>query len=241
MSRLAWKPTPPGRRRSARSSRRRCRRRASPSRHLAAGSDASERQPRLLVAVEQPCREAVAPLDLAEERLAVLGVADGARRDRERALGAERLGLAAVLGEQLRTRAIGTGRSRRRASTPSPSRVIAQPARRPRSTRPASTSATSSRVEFVPRSTAATRVTSSGRTPRTPPTSARAPRAPRLTARAPVRASTEQALAWRCSVGAPLLEPSPPLLGGPRRCVELARPRREARQPAQVLQTASAW
>ena len=40
---------------------------------------------RLLLAVEQTRREAVAPLDLAEERLAVLGIADGARRDGERA------------------------------------------------------------------------------------------------------------------------------------------------------------
>ena len=43
--------------------------------------------------------ESVAPLDLAQERLAVLGVADGARRDRQRSLGAERFELAAVLGE----------------------------------------------------------------------------------------------------------------------------------------------
>ena len=53
----------------------------------------------LLVAAQQPRREAVAPLDLAEERLAVLGVANGARRDREDPLGAERLRLAAVVGE----------------------------------------------------------------------------------------------------------------------------------------------
>ena len=64
-------------------------------------ADALERQRRLLLAAEQPRREAVAPLDLAEERLAVLGVADGARRDREHALGAERLGLAAVVGEHV--------------------------------------------------------------------------------------------------------------------------------------------
>ena len=48
---------------------------------------------------QQPRREAVAPLDLAEERLAVLRVADGARRDEQRPLGAERLGGAAVVGE----------------------------------------------------------------------------------------------------------------------------------------------
>ena len=58
---------------------------------------------------------------------------------------------------QLRTRAIGTGRSRRRSSTPSPSRVIVS-RRVTSSSRSPSTSATRSRVEFVPRSTAATRV-----------------------------------------------------------------------------------
>ena len=54
---------------------------------------------RLLVAVEQTRREAVAPLDLAEERLAVLRVADGARRDRERARCAVLLELPPVPGE----------------------------------------------------------------------------------------------------------------------------------------------
>ena len=53
---------------------------------------------RLLVAAQEPRREAVAPLDLAEERLAVLGVAHRARGDGERPLGAERLELAAVVG-----------------------------------------------------------------------------------------------------------------------------------------------
>ena len=62
-------------------------------------ADAAPRQLRLFVAREQPRREAVAPLDLAEERLAVLRVADGARRDEERPLGTERLGRAAVVGE----------------------------------------------------------------------------------------------------------------------------------------------
>ncbi len=62
-------------------------------------ADAAPGQLRLLVAREQPRREAVAPLDLAEERLAVLRVADGARRDEQRPLGAERLGGAAVVGE----------------------------------------------------------------------------------------------------------------------------------------------
>ena len=59
----------------------------------------AERQQRLVVPGEQLRREAVAPLDLAEERLAVLGIADGARRNRERPLGAERLQLAAEVGE----------------------------------------------------------------------------------------------------------------------------------------------
>src|SRR5947208_3921543 len=51
--------------------------------------DAAERQQRLLVPRQQPCREAVAPLDLAEERLTVLGVANRARRDRECSLRTE--------------------------------------------------------------------------------------------------------------------------------------------------------
>ena len=58
---------------------------------------------------------------------------------------------------QFRTRAIGTGRRRLRRSTPSPSRVIVN-RRATSSSRSPSTSATRSRVEFVPRSTAATRL-----------------------------------------------------------------------------------
>ena len=57
------------------------------------------RHRRLFVTAQQPRREAVAPLDLAQERLAVLGVPDRARRDEQRALRAERLELATVLGE----------------------------------------------------------------------------------------------------------------------------------------------
>ena len=64
-------------------------------------ADPAQRQRGLLLAGQQARREAVAPLDLAEERLAVLGVADGARRDAERPLGAELLELAAVLGEDV--------------------------------------------------------------------------------------------------------------------------------------------
>src|SRR6185312_14176701 len=56
----------------------------------------------------------------------------------------------------LRTRATGTGSRRRRSSTPSPRRVI-RVSRATSVTFPSSTSATSRRVELVPRSTAATR------------------------------------------------------------------------------------
>ena len=55
----------------------------------AAVGDAAARELRLLLAAQQAGREAVAPLDLAEEGLAVLGVADRAGADRQHALGAE--------------------------------------------------------------------------------------------------------------------------------------------------------
>ena len=64
-------------------------------------ADPAQRHRGLLVAAQQARREAVAPLDLAEEGLAVLGVAHGARRDAERPLGAERLELAPVVGEDV--------------------------------------------------------------------------------------------------------------------------------------------
>ena len=64
-------------------------------------ADPSLRQLRLLVAREQLRREPVAPLDLAEERLAVLRVPHGARCDEQRPVGAERLGRAAVVGEDV--------------------------------------------------------------------------------------------------------------------------------------------
>ena len=64
-----------------------------------AGRDAADHHRRLLGAGEKARREPVAPLDLAEERLAVLRVAHGARCDAERPLGAERLELLPVLGE----------------------------------------------------------------------------------------------------------------------------------------------
>ncbi len=62
-------------------------------------ADAAPRERGLLVAVEEARREAEPPLDLAEELAAVLGVAHRARRDRERPLGAERVGLGAEVGE----------------------------------------------------------------------------------------------------------------------------------------------
>ena len=55
----------------------------------------------LLAAVEQAGREPVAPLDLAQERLAVLRVAHGARTDGEHPLGAECLGLPPVVDEHV--------------------------------------------------------------------------------------------------------------------------------------------
>ena len=64
-------------------------------------ADPAQRQLRLFVAAQQAGGEAVAPLDLAEEGLAVLRVADGARADAERPLGAERLELAPVGGEDV--------------------------------------------------------------------------------------------------------------------------------------------
>ena len=116
-----------------------------------------EGEPRLLGAAQQPGREAVAPLDLAEERLAVLRVADGAGRERERPLGAERLGLTPVVGET-----VPNPCDRQWEQPPPGVDTLAEP----RDREPAgdlarlasTTSATSSRVEFVPRSTAATRI-----------------------------------------------------------------------------------
>src|SRR4051794_22542482 len=68
---------------------------------LARERDTPEGQPGLVLAGEQSRLEAVAPLDLAEEGLAVLCVADGAGGDRQSALGAERLGLAAEVREDI--------------------------------------------------------------------------------------------------------------------------------------------
>ena len=66
-----------------------------------AGGDPAVGELCLLVAREEARGEPVAPLDLAEERHAVVGVSHGAGRDRERALHAELLELAAVIGEDI--------------------------------------------------------------------------------------------------------------------------------------------
>src|SRR5439155_818530 len=63
--------------------------------HAAAG------QLGFFVAADESRREAVAPFDLAEERLAVLRIADGTRRDGERALGSERFDRPPVVGEHV--------------------------------------------------------------------------------------------------------------------------------------------
>src|SRR5262249_38292326 len=62
---------------------------------------APKRQIRFFVSGEQARREPVAPFEFAEEGLAVLRVAHGAGGDRQRALGAELLGLAAEVGEHV--------------------------------------------------------------------------------------------------------------------------------------------
>ena len=62
-----------------------------------------------LVAGQEAGGEAVAPLDLAQERLAVLGVADRARADRQRALGAELLDPPPVVGEAVADARDGEG------------------------------------------------------------------------------------------------------------------------------------
>ena len=70
-------------------------------RRRAAGVDAAHSHRGLFLAAQQSCRKGVAPFDLAEKRLAVLGVAHGARRDEQRALRAERLECAPVVGERV--------------------------------------------------------------------------------------------------------------------------------------------
>ena len=68
---------------------------------LAVARDAAERQLGLVLAAEELGREAVAPFDLSEERLAVLRVPDRAGRNQERPLGAEALRLPPVVGEHV--------------------------------------------------------------------------------------------------------------------------------------------
>jgi hypothetical protein len=63
--------------------------------------DAAERHRRLLVAGQQARCEPVGPFDLAQERLAVLGVAYRARRNGEYALGAQLVGFAPEVGERV--------------------------------------------------------------------------------------------------------------------------------------------
>ena len=70
-------------------------------RERASRRDALVGQPRLLVPAQEAGVEAVAPFDLAEEGLAVLGVADGARRNRERAPGAGRLEHLPIVGQRV--------------------------------------------------------------------------------------------------------------------------------------------
>ena len=122
---------------------------------------------------------------LVQEPATVGRVAHGARRDRQHAFGAERGGLAGVAVEHAMRRGDRVlGQERGASSTPSPSRVIAS--RRTISlTLPSSTSATSSRVELVPRSTAPT-LTGRART-RTCGAPGRAPREPRRAARRAAR------------------------------------------------------
>ena len=63
--------------------------------------DAAPRELSLFVAAHELRREAIAPLDLAEECFPVLGVAHGTRRDRECSLRAETLERPAVVGERV--------------------------------------------------------------------------------------------------------------------------------------------
>ena len=67
----------------------------------AVARDAPQHELGLLATVEHPRREPVAPLDLAQERLPVVGIAHGARPDREHALGAELLRLSSVVDEHV--------------------------------------------------------------------------------------------------------------------------------------------
>ena len=72
-------------------------------------ADAAQHQRRLFVAAQQLRGEAVRPLDLAEERLAVLGIPHRARRDEQRPLRAEPLRLAPVVGQDVADACDGKG------------------------------------------------------------------------------------------------------------------------------------
>ena len=82
----------------------------------AARGDAAEGQERLLVAGEKPRREAVAPLQLTEERLAVLRVAYRAGRQREGSLGTELVCGAPVVDENVSDASDGRGQQLAAAS-----------------------------------------------------------------------------------------------------------------------------
>ena len=125
------------------------------SRRRPAGDRAEVGQPRLLVAVEDAGVEREALAQLGDEGAGVLGVPDRAGRDREDPLGLERLvgldvladGAADILDR------LGGELARRVDAAPEPGH-----GRAPLQllTSPSSTSATKSRVEFVPMSTTAT-------------------------------------------------------------------------------------
>ena len=170
MWRSLWRTTPAcvetwkrmlgaARRRSARSTRRRCRRRRAGSSPARARRRAEVRQPRLLLAGDRPRVETVDVDDALRELGAVGGVAHRAREDGRHRLGAaRRVDRRAVLVERredARHRIVGEAAAR---STPAPRRVTVL-RRSISSTLPAtgSASAISSRVEFVPMSTTATR------------------------------------------------------------------------------------
>ena len=110
------------RRGRALSSRRRCRRRA-----CSAATERSLVTPRSIISASSPpsrslVREAVAPLDLAEERLAVVGIPHGARADCQHALGTQLLGLAAIVDED-----VAHARDRRREEDAPPVDRLAEP------------------------------------------------------------------------------------------------------------------
>jgi hypothetical protein len=123
---------------------------------------AEEGQPRLLVAAERARVEAVA-LAHARGELAPLAASRTARSAPRRALArAELVDRLAVLVEHANTRSIASSPSAPVASTPSPSRVTIERRSSSSTRRRRLASATSRRVEFVPMSTTATRVTPPG-------------------------------------------------------------------------------